>query len=292
LATACLAARARGSLVVYDGFRTTDGYVNGQTVQSTNVTGPAGWATGTGAWTGGSSGITFQSALGLTYPTDHYAGGGAIQFAPTGSSADAARTTTHPLSTPLTLGGVNGSATAYMSFMLNIPTYDADGLAYASFVKTSSASRGLGAGVNAGELVLVGVNGGTTYLDLGTAYTAGTTYYFVVKLSDGGDAWSGKDPLEVWVNPTNVSSESAMTDSSLVHLLDTTTFDNISDGDQITNLYLDAKNFGGNSALFDEFRLGTELTNVVPEPASLTVLACGALALLSRRRSTRPGEKR
>jgi len=118
------------------------------------------------------------------------------------------------------------------------------------------------------------------------AWAADTTYYFVLKLSDRGDGtWDGaSDLLEAWVNPTDVSSEAGMTASSLAY--SSNDCYNGVGGDVLGMFYVQAANFTGNTVQFDEFRLGTDLGSVIPEPTALAALAFGAaVLLLGRRRS-------
>lgn len=276
------ATSASAALTAYDGLRAADGYANGARLQDlSGLSGPSGWSMG--AWTvstPSSTEMKYQDGAALTYPTVAYAGGGGIEFKPT---TDVSRTAARSLSTGLTVS----TTPVYMSFLMRVASVDATGTATAAFTTNANSNRGVGAGVSDGKLALVGrtSTGGLSMLDLGVSYQANTTYYFVIKLTDGGDNWTSNDAMEAWVNPANVSSESAMTASApLAHVADTTLYNGVLN-DVIGRLLLSTSGLSGNTIQFDEFRLGTDLASVVPEPAALSGVAAICSALLIRRRT-------
>jgi hypothetical protein len=112
----------------------------------------------------------------------------------------------------------------------------------------------------------------------GSSFTNNTTYFLVAEFSKSGLGANADDydTARLFVNPTSTSlpvtaSASATAESGLTSL---------SVFDTRTNA-LDADDF----YQFDELRIGDTYASVVPEPASLGVLAVGGLMLLRRRKA-------
>ncbi len=108
----------------------------------------------------------------------------------------------------------------------------------------------------------------------------GTTYFVVLKIDY--DAYGSLEELTAWLNPTDASEA----DAAPVFV---TTGSILTSADQMTYGGFWIENFtsGINSYVqFDEMKLGTNWNDVVvPEPATLSILAAGALALRRRKRA-------
>jgi hypothetical protein len=133
-----------------------------------------------------------------------------------------------------------------------------------------------GTGMTAGDAILL------------SSVAANTTYTIIARL-DGNVNGGSIDNLTYWVNPTNTSSQAAMTATSLVtnagSALATYAFQNTNDFFRIT---YSAQSWGGEtrSANFGDPTLGTTLADVVPaavpEPASVALTAIGMVGALGR----------
>jgi PEP-CTERM motif len=121
--------------------------------------------------------------------------------------------------------------------------------------------------------------------------TAGNTYLVVAEVNVNSS--NPLDHVNYWVNPTDLSSQAALTSTALASgSLDTLAFQGAATGTgDFTRLNYAAFNWDGD-ATFDEARLGTTLASIapssVPEPSSMILLGAGsiaALAVRSRRRA-------
>jgi hypothetical protein len=120
--------------------------------------------------------------------------------------------------------------------------------------------------------------------------TAGNTYLVVaeVNLNSSGST----DHVTYWVNPTDLSSQTALTNTALsTGGVDTLAFQG---GTSDFNRLNYAETDWDGDAAFDEARLGTTLASIapstVPEPTSMVLLGVGSLTALvirSRRRTSR-----
>jgi hypothetical protein len=120
-------------------------------------------------------------------------------------------------------------------------------------------------------------------LDGATTNTFGTTYHVVMKLDVNVGGGSG-DQLTWWLNPADGSSEAALNATSAATGT-AASFALAVPGDFVRLNYT-AFQWNG-SAFFDEPRLASSLAGLalVPEPASLSLLALGGMAMLRRRRA-------
>jgi hypothetical protein len=127
--------------------------------------------------------------------------------------------------------------------------------------------------------------------------TAGNTYLVVAEVNVNSS--NPLDHVNYWVNPTDLSSQTALTNTALASgSLDTLAFQGQTTnpvGNDFTRLNYAALNWDGD-ATFDEARLGTTLASIapssLPEPSSMILLGAGSLAALavrSRRRASRAG---
>jgi hypothetical protein len=116
-----------------------------------------------------------------------------------------------------------------------------------------------------------------------TTSTVGSTYEVVAKIQVNN--FSGnQDTITYWVNPSDTSSESAMSSTSLASG-SVNTFAMQGTSSDLIRLELAQKDFDGNVE-FDEPRLGTTLDAVVvPEPTMIGLIALAAPMMIRRRRA-------
>jgi PEP-CTERM motif len=117
--------------------------------------------------------------------------------------------------------------------------------------------------------------------------TAGNTYLVVAQITVN----SGLTPdvVNYWVNPTDLSSQTALSNTALASgSINTLSFQGVGDFARLNY----AETAWDGDAFFDEARLGTSLASIgpapVPEPSSVILLGLGSLVALgiqSRRRS-------
>lgn len=262
-----VSSAAGGQSSWYDGCRPESGYnefagENGRLVAQ-KLGGPAGWEP---SWTlpkdGPSSLYVFREAAGLTYPAITYPGGGGIQITPTDTSAQS-------IGRKFVGGGLpmKNNTAIYASFLLSASEKRPQGTAYALF----TGIGGLGAGISDGFLMVLarqdtgkdenGMAKREWVPMLSQEYNAQTVYYFVIKISDGGDAWGGPDDMCVWINPKDVSSEEKAGTTAIVY--NTEGPGNVgAPSGSINQMILYAENLQGVVLKFDEFRIGTTWESV------------------------------
>ena len=150
-----------------------------------------------------------------------------------------------------------------------------------AFGSGSASARRAGASMDASEVTDASktLAAGTTYL-LVTAYTlsgsnltSATMYAF--------DQASYANYLTA-ANAAPANAEALLSSNALFSITDTANF-------AVSNVkYLQFSIGGGPSGQFDDYRLGTAVTDVVnvatPEPASLAILGCSASLIVMRRR--------
>ena len=121
----------------------------------------------------------------------------------------------------------------------------------------------------------------STYLtaDSGVAAVANSTVFAVIKLTYS-DVVVG-DSVQLWINPTNLGSESLSTNSVSLTGFD---FLHNSAGD-----FQFASFAGSGASSWDELRIGTAWSDVttVPEPATWALLALGLTSVVIFRRRQR-----
>jgi hypothetical protein len=145
-------------------------------------------------------------------------------------------------------------------------------------------ARGTAGGTTSADTVLV--NGANNA-------TAGNTYLVVAQVNIN---YNGSlDRVSYWVNPTDLSSQAALTSTALASgSFDTLAYQGAAVGTgDFTRLNYTEQGWAGD-AFFDEARLGTSLASIaptaVPEPSSVILLGAGSIAALvvrSRRRALR-----
>ncbi len=255
----------------YDGLRPADGYnatVGGEgSLSAQLLSGPQGWEKSWSLPKAVRSPLyLFRDDAGLTYPAITYPGGGGCVITPTDSAVhEIGRKLTHPIP-------MKGNAAIYASFLMSVSKKSPQGMAYALF----TGIGGLGAGISDGSLMVMtrrdaeqtdeAVPPTKEWVPLtNQSFEADTTYYFVIKISDGSDAWAGGDEMEVWINPKDVSTPAAASVKSLHYNTDLP--GNIAPpSGAITQLLLHAENLQGTTVKFDEFRVGPTWESVTAPP--------------------------
>ena len=91
---------------------------------------------------------------------------------------------------------------------------------------------------------------------------------------------SGSDEAVLYVNPADADTFASMHNANRVYT---------NDFGHVSRVTASVYNMGGSvgSFVFDEIRIGTtpeDMFSVIPEPATLAMLALGGLAVLRRRR--------
>jgi PEP-CTERM motif len=196
-------------------------------------------------------------------------------------------------SNPTTTGGfvLSGFAnTTFPAFGTTSPTLF--GLYFGFSDSTGTANeadlvmraRGSAGGNTSADTVLV--NGANNA-------TAGNTYLVVAEVNINSNG--SLDHVSYWVNPTDLSSQAALTSTSLTSgSLDTLAFQGSSNTSGDFNRLNYVEQGWAGDAYFDEQRLGTTLASIaptaVPEPSSVILLGAGSivgLVVRSRRRALR-----
>lgn len=237
----------------YDGLRPADGYSEtaggAGALDAQQLKGPPGWVPGVWSMpkTGRSSAFLFRESAALAYPAIAYPGGGGVEIK---LADEKAQTIGRRMAPGIAF---RGHTAVYASFLMKVSTVPAQGTAYVRI----EGIGGMGAGVLDGSLMVFnrGPGGVWTPNPLGPACEPDTTYYFVMKVADDNDEWAQNDTMEMWINPQDVSSESAASSNALVyHVSEPGNFGAISGG--IFQALLHVENFAGVTVNFDEFRLG------------------------------------
>jgi len=201
--------------------------------------------------------------------------------------------------------------TYYMSFVMTAALGDTDGDGFVGVGFTNDAtdaeldgsSDGLfgalvGFKANPGgttDLVMrfrdqtsPGVFGATDEVLLANVASAGTendgVYRVVLKLDHNAAPFNpdGEDVLTAWVNPGLVSSEAQANAAVTPTSVNTFALPNNSLITQLTFTGIDYSR----PASFDEFRLGTEFADVIPEPSVAALVAAGLACVVRRRRAS------
>lgn len=248
--------------LAYDGFRPEAGYsastAKKGSLAAQQLTGPPGWAGASWDIPGpkGSELFVFREDAGLTFPAITYPGGGGVEIAPSDALP---RSRGRNLTAPVLFAG---KTSFYMSFLLCVDGPDCGGTAYATFENAGGNNLGLGAGIHEGNLVLLTrtAKGDRVWQAIGPAAPQ-NVYYIVIKLSDNDEGWKGTDDLEVWVNPSDVSSEARATETAALHTQDSASH-NASAEFGLGRLMLCVENFIGARVFFDEFAFGESFASV------------------------------
>lgn len=272
IALAGMPSVATATLLAYDPFN----MASGGSIAGTSSTSPGVWPTSGQTWStnGGSVAVSAGSlslpagVVGL--PTD----GNRAVLGNTGSQVSAFRSL-----------GTNYSSASPLWFsylLMQSNTNNADGNNNGISLFGSGAERIFFGSDGAGDFVIraisgQSVTGADAFANTFVGATSGQTFQLVVNI----DPSTG---YTMWVNPTGFNSvngtptggTSASMNSNLLQF----SFDTIQlGGDDPTNT--------NGSVTFDEFRMGTTASAVVPEPSTYALLvmtAAGALWMARRRR--------
>ena len=266
------------TLLVYDGFNTntstppyyTAGLLgNGATGQSYAGT---GFASG-GKWTTSGTPVfdvgTSSSALTYAGVASNDTGG---VYSTNVGGRDVAN-----LAAPLT-----GNNTYYISLMMKNTLVSGDYRAFELASGSSDASRIIAVGANAdtstsGAYWGMRVNNGSAQHITTVAATANATVFAVIKLTYSTTA--GNSSATLWIDPTNLSSE------TLSGTTNSVTFTGLTFADATNIRFAQFNTFS--TSYWDEVRIGTSWADVtpVPEPATWGLLAFGlASTVIFRRR--------
>ncbi len=123
----------------------------------------------------------------------------------------------------------------------------------------------------------------TVLVDGQATTTFSKTYLVIAKLNVNA---SGTDLLSYWVNPTDLTSDTQMSNTALIS--GSVTTNNISSSTDLSRLEFAETNFDG-TVTFDEPRLATTLADLVaptpvPEPGMVGMILAGATLFTFRRK--------
>lgn len=279
LSISILDTSARAGLIAADPF-----VVGGGGYSAGNLSGQSPTVAGfTGSW-GGNTGTISAIATGLEYPGLDVAGG-AARFTYGSNLSDASRYLSRPLA-----GYDYAQEVYYFSGLMSFDeTFSTSAASYAKmgFVNTTSDGdafgvqwgfKGNGDGVDA--LVRVRDYAGGTAMNeyvIASNIAAGT-HMFVVKLEPDKKG-TLDDPMSVWFNPANLSSEAAAGTPDWSR--DTLAWVPGNPNYLVNRLMLKTFSVGAGAVVgFDEARMGTTWASVVPEPGSAMLLFAALVLLL------------
>lgn len=264
---------ANAALIASDSFLAgTGGYPNGTNLyQNTSTAGTTGYD---GGWTYNTSAIVANTASALTHPFASPASGsqGGLYFP--GVGVNGTRSQTRLLAT------YNQTASDYyISALMSSSTSFTTGTAVlgltGSITTTALPSSGLQVGFTGGgniELFYKNSLGAFTSATLLSGYTAGQAYMFVIHLNTAEGT--------VGANLYNSSGAVVGSVSNLATLTNLST-----DMARLAGAVSSDFSSGSPSVIrFDEFRFGTQLSDVIPEPSALALFGIGAVSLLRRKR--------
>ena len=274
LSTTLIIGHASADLIASDSFA-VDGVNNNGDYNADRLftQNPSVGATGfTGAWVNSPN----QSTGDLAAVT-----GGLNAALVTGSTAPGNATTTGGSSVRNVFhqfSSVPSSSKYFYSFLLNSSGVSAQGAMGLTPLgrRDPEPTEGVRVGVEGGNIVLIVDSARTNIL---SNYATDTTYFVLVDITDNGAGVSDAITASVFSNTATDVSAAPLGTSATTGMIT----------GELTSLNAAQKASGGAVTRFDEFRFGTELTDVVnvvvvPEPASLALLGLGTLMLLPRKR--------
>lgn len=256
---------------------------------STGLSGGSGWDT---AWTRGSSwGVDsdytdYAPGVNLTSSVTGYLNTGNLAGADDGAMTQADQAYSSDRLVHRGTGGLDG--TIWISTLIEPTGYSIDRDFEWAFsgptVHTPDTRLVVQVGNRDNDTIQLKYDGSTTSIpDSVVSLDANKVSLVMIRITMNTDA-NGSDSMEVWVNPTDVTSQAAMGSPVVSNSgadVFGTTLDYIGLGLVVgsNTPYLDAIRVSNDAAAFQFVTTGT-----VPEPAGAALLALGALALLPRRR--------
>ena len=242
------AGSARATLVAYDPFAYSPG-----AGALANQNGGSGW---TGTWGPGTNNVV---SPGLTYSKN------SVALATSGNSSETAGGN---IGNFRALPGTISTGTAYVSLLAKLDGGTA-GNSYAGVSLFNGGSENLFIGQPSGSTVW-GLDQATGP-QLTSVPEDGTVHLFVVQIDYGAGA-GGNDRVRMYVDPTPGLAAPDVAAAIDVSTTRSAAFNQI----RIQS--------GANQVAFDEVRVASDYASTtVPEPASLAVVAMGAVGLLARR---------
>ncbi|MFA5206581.1 MAG: PEP-CTERM sorting domain-containing protein [Lentisphaeria bacterium] len=295
LAFACLSAHA---YLITDDFNYNNtaggtgkagyGYLGNATSGGTGFDG--NWGATTGAWTGAictapTDGSTTTMVHGsVVGPNLTYSGGGynIVQtgngMAVTTAGSDAWRGINRYIhTTPGTAGGLTG--TIWFSFLMAVDSSQPfNAVQFNAHADTPYSGNDYDRG-GSGSNLEVGITGdsqfrltcgGTNVFGAAGALAVGKPHLIIGELTVG----SGLDTITVWADPADINNRGTGLTGS------------VDIGNSLYLIGLGGNNYNANNvyAAYDALRISDIYANVVPEPASLALLALGGVLFLRRRR--------
>lgn len=279
--------QASAALIIQENFAYTAGNLIGATATGTGLSGT--WASSVSA---GSATFTVQASS-LAFAGHFASSGGSL----TASSGDPGE---KRAGTAVT-GAIPANSTFYTSSLMTMNTagaYFNDWVVEQRFNTTnvdsgSSSGRnllsGFGSGTTASRRAGVSVNGGEVLTAAGVT-TAGTNYLLVTAYTSNATNVTSATMYGFTVADYTAYLANSTALNAAANLATYRTFSVSETAGQTRPLgdfdFLQYVINGGPTAQFDDFRLGTEITDVVniPEPAAALLGGLGLLSLLRRRR--------
>lgn len=296
------ASHAGAALLAYEGFGTapggyshTGGYVSsgdalvfGNSGPGTGQNPPATGFTADGWVLGGQ-----QSANTYAKVQDQqmsYSTGGMALVTTTGQTSIFRQgntgTTTRTYSRNLNLGITDTfPASIYMSGMFSFEgSVIASSINFLTTYTVDSSNRSFGLSIAADGTINFTGNGATGGSSTLSPLIAGTTYFFVMKIEEGGGSSGGRDLLSFYLNPVDLTSEAANTVGATrdAYYINPGAYD-------MHGVRFGAAPDTDQAFIFDELRIGNTWADVVPHipipEVSSTLMAITAMGVsMSRRR--------
>ena len=255
----CLASPAGAEVLFQDSFE------YGNTTQ--NIQDVSAWVTGSGV-------VMYDHDGGLTTAgLDGEAGGSMHHDYGSGNRGGPVAVSVNPFP------GTAAGSEWWFAGLLQVANND--GTTSVTFSNGQSVNHiGFGSDANGNIVLIASNNGGSAAAhDTGLDVTLGETILFIVRGTKGTGTSPTNSFVDIWVNPSDTSSVAA---------LGTPTWGTGTDSKfgRETGAYTSVSVGLSFQSRADEIRMGETLSDVViPEPATMSLLALGGLAILRRRRA-------